>query len=406
MNLAIVGTGLVSPIGLTPLQHACFPRAGLGLHPPSAFVGPDGERVHVLHCPWLGAKLPVADRLAALGEHALRAATESLTQLHDLEPNDTSLFFCLGGTRPGLTEADRQSAVGALTATTPLHRVFTGAASFFEALGAAERLLSSPLGEARVARALWPVDSYISLDAVRAEVEAAPAMWVREPPPPSEAAGAVALMRGTEAREVGMSLGTIHCAGALKGQGADDDDDVVDGAALTALLEHVPPLDGPLVRAYGQTEVDRLRETEWTCAAARNATRFHAQFTTSCVERWTGRVGGAAGAAHFIYGLAAERHHAALGQRAGAGPFVAWAISARRNPRAVRRDGGRSMSMDSSERIRRVEATPKRPGRTAGEVAMLHAPSLVVFSGPCALARRRVPHQPPQTRTKKSPMRS
>ncbi len=324
MNIAIIGTGLVSPIAFTPLQHACFPRAGIGLHQPSAFIGRDGERVAVLHCPWLGATLPVADRLAALGERALRQATEGLAQLPHLAPTDTALFICLGATRPGLSEEDRQRAVGALTATSPLRRVFTGAASFFAALGAAERLLDA--GEARIALVL-AVDSYISLAAIRADLERAPATWVREAPPPSEAAGAVALMKGTDARELKLSLGALHYTSTLKGQGTDDDDEVVDGAALTALLEQVPPLDGPLVRGYGQTEVDRLRETEWTCAAARNAARFHAQFTMACVERWTGRVGGAAGAAHFIYGLAAERHHAASEGRAGAGPFVAWAIS-------------------------------------------------------------------------------
>jgi hypothetical protein len=324
VNIAIVGTGLASPIGLTPLQHACFPRAGIGLHPPSAFVGADDERVAVLHCPWLGAILPVADRLVTLGERALRQATERMARLPQLVLPDAALFICLGATRPGLSEADRQHAVGGLTTTMPLRRVLTGAASFFAALGAAERVLDA--GEARVAVVL-AVDSYISLDAIRADLERAPATWGREAPPPSEAAGAVALMRGTDARELKLSLGALHYTGTLKGRGTDDDDEVVDGAALTALLEHVPPLDGPLVRGYGQTEVDRLRETEWTCAAARNATRFHAHFTTSCVERWMGRVGGAAGAAHFIYGLAAERHHAASEGRAGAGPFVAWAVS-------------------------------------------------------------------------------
>jgi hypothetical protein len=280
--------------------------------------------VAVLHCPWLGATLPVADRLVALGDRVLRQATESLVRLPQFAPTDAALFVCLGATRPGLREEDRQRAVEALTATVRLRRAFTGGASFFAALGAAERLLDA--GEARAAVVL-AVDSYVSLDAVRADLERAPATWVREAPPPSEAAGAVALMKGTDARELKLSLGALHYTGTLKGEGTDDDDEVVDGTALTTLLGQVPPLDGPVVRGYGQTEVDRLRETEWTCAAARSAARFHAQFTTTCVERWTGRVGGAAGAAHFIYGLTAERHHAAREGRAGAGPFVAWTIS-------------------------------------------------------------------------------
>jgi hypothetical protein len=326
VNLAIIGTGLVSPIGLTPLQHACFPRAGIGLHPASAFVGGDGEPVSAFHCPWLGAKLPVAERLAALGERALQTATVVLEGIPQLAPKEQALFVCLGAPRPGLTEADRQGAVGALAAAAkaPLRRVFTGAASFFAALGAAEHLLDA--GEVRVA-VIVAVDSFVSLEAVRAELEAAPATWVREPPPPSEAAVALAVMKGAEGRELALSLGTIHYAGTLQGQGSDDDDDIVDGAALAGLLEQVPVLAGPIVRAYGQDQVDRLRQTEWTCAAARNAARFHPLLTTASIERWTGRVGGAAGAAQLVFALGAEQHHALHEAPAGAGPFVAWAIS-------------------------------------------------------------------------------
>jgi hypothetical protein len=326
MNLAVIGTGLVSPIGLTPLQHASFPRAGIGLNPPSAFVDRDGEPVPVFHCPWLGAQLPVVERLAALGERALRTATAAPAASGQPAPAEQALLLCLGATRPGLAQADRQRAAGALAGATtaPLRHVFTGAAAFFAALGAAERLLNAD--EARVV-AIVAVDSFVSLEAVRAELETAPPTWVREPPPPSEAAAAVVLMRGTEGRELGLSLGTVHYAGTLRGQGSDDDDEILDGVALTALLEQVPALDQRIVRAYGQGEVDRLRETEWTCAAARNAARFDPLLTTACIERWIGRVGGAAGAAHFVYGLAAERHHAAQEARTGAGPFVAWAIS-------------------------------------------------------------------------------
>ena len=323
MNLAIVGTGLVSPIGLTPLHHACFPRAGIGLRPASAFVGRDGEPVPVFHCPWLGAKLPVADRLAALATHALRAASEALDQVL---PQETALLLCLGPARAGLAEVDRQGAAGAITESlkVPLRRVFTGSASVFAALGVADRLLSD--GEVR-AVLVAAVDSFVSLEAVRAETAMAPATWVREPPPLSEAAAAVALMRGAEARELGLSRGAVHYSSTRKGRGNDDDDEIVDGTALAALLEQLPALGALVVRAYGQEEVDRLRQTEWTCAADRNVGRLHGRLTTASVERWTGRIGGAAGAASLVYGLTAERHHAALEAPAGPGPFVAWAVS-------------------------------------------------------------------------------
>jgi hypothetical protein len=326
MNLAIVGTGLVSPVGLTPLQHAAFPRAGLGLRPPSAFVGGDGDPVPVFHCPWLGAKLPVAERLAALGTSALTAATEVLAHAPVLATKEAALLVCLGAPRPGLAPDDRQHAVAAFKDATaaPLRHVFTGAASFFEALETAGRLLDA--GEVRAVM-LVAVDSFVSLDAVRAELEVAPAAWVREPPPLSEAGVALTLMKGTEGRGLGLSLGMIHHAGTRKGQGSDDDDELVDGVALAALLQEMPVFEEPVARVYGQDQVDRLRQTEWIGAAARNAARFHERVTTVSVEQWTGRVGGASGAAQLVYGLAAERHHAVLEAEGAAAPFVAWAIS-------------------------------------------------------------------------------
>jgi hypothetical protein len=48
------------------------------------------------------------------------------------------------------------------------------------------------------------------------------------------------------------------------------------------------------------------------------------------------------------------------------------------------------MNVDPSTRIRRVEAIPRRPGRSAGEVAMLRRPSLVAFAGSCARAEPHV----------------
>lgn len=326
MNLAIVGTGLVSPIGLTPLQHACSPRAGIGLHPASAFVGADGEPVRVHHCPWLGAKLPVAERLAALASNALDSASERLSSIPDLDASNTTLLLCLGASRPGLTESDRQGAADLIARATsaPLRRVLTGAASFFAAIVEADRLIEA--GEVR-AVVLVAADSFVSLDAIRAELEAAPSAWVREPPPPSEAVAAIVVMKGTDARELGVSLATIHDAGVLLGAGSDEDDEVVDGSALSALLDRVPSGTGPIARVYGQDQVDRLRLTEWTCAAARQAERFHPQMTIECIESRTGRVGAAAGATHLVYGVAAERHHAAREHPAGVGPCMAWAAS-------------------------------------------------------------------------------
>ena len=366
MNLAIIGTGLVSPIGLTPLPHACFPRAGIGLHPPSAFVGADGEPAAVFHCPWLGAELSVAERMAALAARALDSVREVFERTPHLAPGELALLVCLGAARPGLIEVERQAAAGALAASTPapLRRVFTGAASFFTALIEADRLLD--VGEVS-AVVLVAVDSFVSFDAVRAELEVEPPSWTREPPPLSEAAAALVVMRGADAREQGVSLGAVHHAGAMQGAGADDDDVAVDGAALAALLDGLPAGLGPIARVYGQAELDALRMTEWTCASARHAPLWHETMTIECVERSIGRVGAASAAAQIAYGLAAERHHAAREDVAEAAPFLTWAISG---------DGTRGLCA--------MTAAGRATNAPGPEQAMLGRPRLVTFAGPCA----------------------
>lgn len=323
MTLAIVGTGLVSPLGLTPAQHAFFARARLGMNPPSAFLDSKGDPAPVYHCPWLGAKLPIAERLAALGQRAVEGALGAVVG----RSKEALLFVCLSAPRPGLTQADRDAATRVLAGatSTTVHQVRSGAASFFDALSQAEQLVARERGRIVVVVA---IDSFVSLEMVRSGLTMPAATWVRESPALSEASAAVAVMNGAAARELGVPvLGTIHHAGTRMGTGTDDDDATVDGSALTALIEEIPDLDGPIRRAYGQDRVDLLRQREWTYGAARNADRFHLHLSTSSIEVKTGRVGAAAGAVQLVHGIAAERHYAGIEHEAGVGPFLAWAIS-------------------------------------------------------------------------------
>jgi hypothetical protein len=323
VNLAILGAGLVSPLGLTPVQHAAFARAGLGPHTPSAFVDAEGEPAPALHCGWLGARLPTAGRLAALARVALRPVTAALARLPASE-GEAVLLVCASAPRHGLTADDVQAAATAIAgeAAAPVRGRFSGAAGSFGALVEASRML-----EEREARAvvLVAVDSFVSVEAVRDDLEAGSSVWTREAPPVSEAAAAVLVVRGAEARELGRSLGTIHHAGIAPGAGNDDDDAAADGAGLGAVIATMPPDLGAVERVYGQAEIDRLRLAEWTCAAARHAHRWHAALAAESLERGIGRVGAAAGAAQLVYGLAAERLRVERGETTG--PFLAWALS-------------------------------------------------------------------------------
>jgi hypothetical protein len=72
--LSIVSASLVSPVGIRLAEHAFFTRAGVLAPAPQAFETRVGERVDTLHCGFLGAALPIADRLARLAEIAVHQA--------------------------------------------------------------------------------------------------------------------------------------------------------------------------------------------------------------------------------------------------------------------------------------------------------------------------------------------
>jgi hypothetical protein len=316
MTLAVLGTGLVSPVGLDPRQHALFARAGIGLNPPAAFLDDSGEPLDVRHCRWLGAEMRWAERLVALAGTAIDSA-KSRPEIG----SPMAAFICA---------PSRASASGTLTSCVAERagcravEVFEGAAGFFGALAAAEQAL-----EARAARAalVVAVDSSIDRVALEAFVATPQPTWSHAPPGPSEAAAAVVVVDATAMPRGASSMATIDFAGCAAGQGSDDDDAIVDGAALTTLLARAPAKLDPIVRSYGQTEVDRLRLLDWTYACARHSERFHPKVTKICPEFHTGSVGSAAGGVNFVFAIAAESLYAPAESAAGPGTIVAWAIS-------------------------------------------------------------------------------
>ncbi|MEJ7732130.1 MAG: hypothetical protein WKG00_23330 [Polyangiaceae bacterium] len=117
----------------------------------------------------------------------------------------------------------------------------------------------------------------------------------------------------------------------MRGSGSDHDEAIVDGQAMTALLERVaPPAPMRVVRAYGQARVDDLRLSDWTYACARQVSRLHERIANLCVEAFVGRTGGAAGLVQVAYAIARERAAARFARfaPAGAGRVLCWAISA------------------------------------------------------------------------------
>ena len=331
MALAVIGTGLTSPSGLTPREHAFCLRAGPAFAAGGAFVDAQGEPLQVAYCPWLAPAAPTAERLVDLATRALASALAPLAPIRArggaAGDAPIALRVCTAGLRPGLSEADRQACEQALGAACGARQParLEGAAGFFEALAEAPALLRG--GQAR-AVAIVAADSLVSLEALAAHAQRPPPPWLREPPRPSEAAAAIVVMDPAEARKLGLrAIGAVHHAATKVGGAADDNDEPVDGTAMTALLAEMPRLPGPVTRSFGQHQVDPLRMREWDYAAARMIRRFDPSCLLDCVEARIGAVGAAAGGVYCAYALAASRHRTTEGDAAQ--PAIAWAISAR-----------------------------------------------------------------------------
>jgi hypothetical protein len=325
MTAAVVGYGMVSPGGLTPRDHAFFVFSGVLTPPPSPFVTADDRAVDVWYCPWLGASMPVHERLVALAEAALRDALAPLQG--DLQGASAALVLCAGPPRPGLSKEDITRLSEALVARAGCSLALSSAgdAGVFAALSRCMELLDK--GSARVA-VIVAVDSFISLEAAEERVRFPPSYWSVEAPAPSEAAAAVALMAPDAARRGGLEiLGTIRRCASMLGASNDENDAPVDGAAMAAALRSLPS-DEAVGFVFGQDRVDSLRKMEWHLASARNAGRFDRACAMWTPEAEIGRVGAAAGLVNLVQGLAMLRHRTALREAAPASRTAcAWAIS-------------------------------------------------------------------------------
>lgn len=321
--LAVVGMSMISPLGLTPAQHAFFVRAEVGPAAPGAFLDEEGETLNVAYCPWLDARLPVADRLSALGARALAGALAPLGR--DPGP-EAALFVCSAAPRTGLDAEDRSACEQALQPLLRGHRAvrLTGEAGFFQGLEAAAALLQK--GPERCA-AVVAVDSLVSPALLAAWKRLSTTPWEANLPRPAEAAAAVLLMLPAEARRGGHEvLATIHHSASLRGGATDDDDLIVDGAPMTALLR-AAPRSGLIGAAFGQQSIGSLRRREWGIAVARLSEAFRPDCAFVCLESAIGCVGAAAGAMSFVHGAAVNRHKAWPDAPRESEPFLAWAIS-------------------------------------------------------------------------------
>ena len=335
MDLSIAGIGIVSPWGMTAQDHAFFLRADATSPPPSPFVTADDERIDVMYCPWIGARLSLVQRLVLMGQMALQEALETW-QAAVGDAAEAVLFLCTAAPRAGLSEEALELLTATVRATPRLSRVvpLRGAAAAFGALSQANDVVAR--GQAAV---VLGVDSFISVESLTARLEKPPHDWSDAVKEHGEAAAAVLLLPHARARSLGMAIAQIHGAQIAASNSNDDNDEVVDGVAMSQVLRTLPN-PGPIAMAFGQERVDPLRRNAWHLATARNAQRFAAEQHFETLERELGRVGAAAGVLNLAYAAARLRHSALEPGFSPAQPFVAWAVS---------RDGTRGAAIGTGE---------------------------------------------------------
>jgi hypothetical protein len=316
MNRAIVGTGLVSPAGLRSEQHVFLLRASGHPRWPSPFVGPDGSPLAVGYCPWIGAHEPKVARLRLMLDAAIAEALEPLANAR--EP--VALIVCWGEHVDPAERDALERSIGKAVGARSIER-FAGAASFCRALLAADLRL----GEGARAALVLAADSLVDLATVSAERPPTP--WEAEAPFPAEGAAALLVTTPAFAEERRLEvLGTLLGAATLPSPSNDDNQEIVDGNAMTGVLRQLPT--GPAIQLVaGQFGVDELRSVEWNIAAARNAPRFEPRHALYGLEAEVGRTGAAAGLMSLAYALAVLRHQATPRPLAAKGPLVAWAVS-------------------------------------------------------------------------------
>jgi hypothetical protein len=357
LPLAVVGVGLASPLGLGAEQHAFFARAGEGPAAPGGFVTADGENAPVHYCPWLGADLPRAERLSRLGADAARLAFAEVKRV--TEGRAKTATWVVG---PAATERSDPGAALALGvgARGGAAARLVGAAELFRALEQASDALAR--GDAELALVVGG-DSLVELELLREHRALVQSPWGPNLPDASEGAAAFALAPVERARALGLDVwAVIHEAAVRVGASHDDNDEVVDGAALTRVVRDVSARKQPFRAAFGPLRVDSLRRREWDLMQARTATLWgDPELYVGCAERELGFVGEASGAMNLGLLLACLRHGALpdalerpLPQSAGC---LAWAIS---------KNGLRGAALVTGERTRHHGAAAPRQG-TLGE---------------------------------------
>jgi hypothetical protein len=305
MALGVAEISLVSPLGLSPSEHAFFHQAEVSPHSSGAFTNRDGEPLPIHDCPWIPASRPWASRVRLL-------AKQALARVHPSSPKTPILLIA----PPEAISGDAELARFLSLSGHNVVRRRSGSAAYVVALSEAKEILK---GEAEVV--VMAVDSLVRRDELERWLEMRYSAFTRNPLPPSEGAAAMRLVNTARP----PLAGKLHALAAAQSEATDENDLPTDGVALTRVFTDLSlPTRVPLV--VGPRDVDPLRMRDFHLAAVRH----HAKIERAEMPSLEGRIGlfgSAAGLISAVFALAWLRHGLPFTEPTDRRMALAWARS-------------------------------------------------------------------------------
>ncbi|MGE0327301.1 MAG: hypothetical protein AB7K71_23745 [Polyangiaceae bacterium] len=353
VSLNVSHVGLVTSVGPGLLSSVFFAEAGLKSPVASPFFKPRVEEeeldeppepIAIEACPWLEPRLALADRLARL---TLRAAHEALDAWRAGDETRTTPTVWL------VVSKERVTTDPATTAR--LNEVVwrelrpRNVRILEEETGAmlAVQEIHAALSAGEPAALLIGVDSFFSPQ-VAAKLASCPASrWEPEPSTPSEGAAAVLFtarasrhtsLSASRASTLGVSqvpssivdpmgatslatsrlsssalgadrsayIARVVAVGAATGISSEDNEELQDGLAMTALVEGLNAAIRPEL-VVGPSNISLFRSREWEMAACRAPDKLSPNVRHLDVSTLFGWLGAASAVAGLVYSIAGTR---------------------------------------------------------------------------------------------------
>ncbi len=321
-ELAVLGTGLVTPLGAdvketvfayaagtyevsaSPYLKTVDPFGDLSPSPEEDLRDEDVLRVDARCCPWLGHRLDQLNRLVLMAQSAAGEALMVRSQA-GTGPfrGKLALFIIVAPPRAGFGVPEQTTLKDTLQERlgVPKSTLHHGDVALYDLFKEATKTLAEKQADGVL---IVAVDTQISLHSAARQVEDPQSNWLPLRPPLGEGAGALLLVHPHQSHQKGQSFAHITGACAIGGRAKLDNDEIVNGLPLTGLLSRVRE-KGVHVAAYGPRASSVLSSREWDLAFARNRGVLVEGSAITSLESTMGVLGAATSTISLAYAIGA-----------------------------------------------------------------------------------------------------